>query len=198
MEEKLQSSNLLHKQPQSVRDEGAKLAYRNALQHLKAARMLAGNNNYGNGISHLVLSVEETIKAVFLFNYRFIERFPIKGMDSLLKDIFRKHDVKQVSFSFLVLMIELTKKVIDLLDSDRKNFTRNLTRWSDSQIESEKSVIGRMQQELKEMNKSKNDGFYVDFRNGSWSDPKKKTKKISQDWKRSLLHISIRLALSLP
>lgn len=174
---KMEKLSKLHELPQSVRDKGAKLAYRNALRHVKAARLLAHHGEYGNGISHLVLGIEEATKSLLLFGYRFAPQIQIQHPEKVLQEIFRKHESKQVPFAVIVLMMQFTKKVITLLDKGEKEFIKELPKWSDSQIKSDRSTLGKIARVLRQINKFKNDGFYVDFRNGSWVDPKKKTKK---------------------
>ncbi len=165
-----------HEYSQSVRDKGAKLAYQNALRHIRAAHILAENSDYGNGISHLVLGIEEAMKALILFSYRFNERVSIPESPKILKEIFHKHEPKQHTFLPMVLMIEVYRKVDPWSSKDRNSVVRNLTTWLDTQIKSKNSVMDRVLRELKRMNDSKKDGFYVDFRNDVWVDPIKKKK----------------------
>ncbi len=176
VEKRVESVYELHEQPQSVRDKGAKLAYQNALRHVKAARILADNSDYGNGISHLVLGIEEAMKALKLFSWRFAAQFSVPESPKLLKELFRKHESKQSPFLLVVLMIEVFKTTNPLFSKNKKSAVRNLMNLLGTHSKSKNSVMDRVLRELKRMNDSKKDGFYVDFRNHTWVDPTKKKK----------------------
>lgn len=162
--------------PQNVLDKGANLAYKNALRHLKAAHLLADSRDYGNGISHLVLAAEEATKAAILFGYRFHDQIPISNPRKMFTELFRKHESKQVPFMAIVIFVNFVRKTIQYLENYRGHFARNMSRLS-SQFQSERSLMGRIEKELKSMNKSKNDGFYLGYLCGSWISPNKKTKR---------------------
>jgi len=71
--------------------EGAHLAYRNALAHYKAAKLLSSRVNYGIANSHLILSAEEAIKAFVL-----IRKYSGDNItEEKLKPFFSKHTYKQ-------------------------------------------------------------------------------------------------------
>lgn len=166
----------LEDQPQRVLDAGAKLAYKNAQRHLKAAHLLSEARDYGNGKAHLVLAAEESMKAYLLVAYRNRDILGIDQPERMLKAVFRRHDVKQTSFAIIALILEWVSNFVELMDTNHENAVERHIHWTEFQVKSEKSITARIQKQLKEMNNFKNDGLYLGFGDGDWKDPGKISK----------------------
>lgn len=157
---------------------GACDAYENGNRHLEVSELLAKQENYGFAISHLVLGVEELIKALILIFLNADRHFI--SHDNKEK-LFANHGFKHINIKKFLLA--LTHESIEDYHANwfdyyfdgnpNNNFQQkafkiskmfNLEHIDDGKIEEIVSLINNA-------NDLKNRGFYVDY-NDDWLIPK--------------------------
>jgi len=162
--------------------EGAKHCADNAKRHYSSAQKIADIGNYGIAKSHLILSVEESIKCmVIVAGYFNIEL----QMD--IRPIFRDHKAKHLQAfeiqSFIDFIYSIKLPIKQAIKTKKLNLKLSLMLATGLVLD---SVLNRLfsknkKEETKawwtKANQQKNDGFYVDFKNNEWIIP----ESISED-----------------
>lgn len=142
--------------------EGFKKAFKNADDHFTVASLLADQKYYGFGLAHLILSSEESVKALnlafgILKNYQKPEE---------LKKLFSSHKDKHKSIQkFEEYIKNSIESLINELNVENSELEKHL-----------KKIVDRIKKskykELNNANFYKNSGFYVDFKNEKFISPK--------------------------
>ncbi|MDN3579495.1 AbiV family abortive infection protein [Mucilaginibacter flavus] len=156
---------------------GACDAYENASKHLAISELLAKQENYGFSVSHLVLGIEELIKALilmFLNSDRHFISHPHK------EKLFANHGFKHINVK--KFLSALTKESMDDYDSNwfdyyfngNPNNTFQQKAYTISKLfnlgQINEQQIDQIIQLLDDANNLKNKGFYVDY-DGGWLRP---------------------------
>lgn len=148
--------------------------YKNALQLKKDAQFLAkGRNSYSSANSILILSSEEVIKAILVFLHS--KNFNVYGLEGARK-FFLDHKIRHHIAQMIVIgMAFLKAKEIWKLEKSKQNDFKGkrslgakvfhgvigLTIAGQPILRSKKSV-----DDIQQFNLLKNQGLYVDYRNG--------------------------------
>lgn len=156
---------------------GACDAYENGCRHLAVSELLAEQENYGFAVSHLILGIEEIIKALILIFLNSDRHFISHNHKEKL---FANHGFKHLNIKKFLLA--LTSESMDDYDSNwfdyyfsinsNNNFQQkaymmskllNLGQISGQQIDKIAALLA-------DANDLKNKGFYVDYDN-EWIRP---------------------------
>lgn len=161
------------------------LIYDNGIDHLTAAKRLAGEKLYGFAVSHIILGIEELIK------YQVTQY--VSNDDTCFdkeKDlIFKKHETKHLLLKEFIQSttenfyqdgVELLYKIIvqeELCDELEKTY-KNRFRQIGMFLNTAYKELNISQKELDDLikwlqfaNDNKNIGFYVDYRDGRVKSP---------------------------
>jgi len=172
--------------------------FTNGINHLSAADELASKELYGFAISHTILGIEELIKYQIVqyiskessnFNTEILKIY----RDHLTKHSLLKEFIASTTKEFYEGGVEVLYTVIiqdelsDALESIYKNRFRQLgmflhVAYKDLNISNEE--LKALLDWLDQANNLKNDGFYVDYRNGKVKNPNDLTIDHYQQAKR--------------
>lgn len=175
--------------------EGAKLAIENAERHLEAAELLATRKLFGPAQSHLILSGEESIKALMLM----YKSMGLVVNQEILNNILSHHIPRHIWAIVILLMKDLLSEdginnFISLLESpsistpegripEADEFLISLGKESIKVLE-EESYNENFNHILKfwtSAEQKKQQGFYLDYENKGWSTPIEITEEDYQD-----------------
>ncbi len=167
---------------------GAKLALENSKRHYQCAIRLNEADELGVAVSHLVLSVEEAIKAVFLY----MKGLGIPIRQEALNDFLYKHKPRHEAGKFFYFifsifqwmsgtMVAVYEKSVNRTDQEilqirnevfEKIFDefKKAATSHDCDTEIDRIVLPVVQW-WESADDKKITGFYVDFLKGQWSSP---------------------------
>lgn len=161
---------------------GAKLALQNARRHLRAAEALAKKKLFGSASTHVVLSVEELVKAWVLALHSMGFEFPLKMLNAVLFEHSARHMVTfGVVFVLTIryLAVRTTRRVqkrhgikdypAKLRDEWVAELMRDLQSLASRSPRNEPVLA--VWEWIGNANKIKNNGLYVDFNGNKWSHP---------------------------
>lgn len=157
---------------------GAILCTENARRLFDGARLLAERELYGQAASLMVLSAEESAKAVGMISFS----IQPSEMKSRLKRYFRDHSFKHDSagtfIAFTSFMNEIMNEIVDIEQDpaiSEADYTKELLGRMARRLERHLSDGDDPFQDVKawqrEADLVKQRGFYVDFREGAWRSP---------------------------
>jgi len=142
--------------------EGFKIAFENADDHFTAGSLLADKKYYGFGLAHLILSSEESIKALNLA-FGILEN---SQNSEKLKKIFSSHKDKHESIKgfeeYIKKTIEPFLAELNGKDTELEKHFRKITN----------AIKNSKYKDWNDANFYKNSGFYLDFKNGKFISPK--------------------------
>ncbi len=151
--------------------EGAKLCVRNAANLYEKAISIEDENNYGTSNSLLILSIEEAIKSVLLMA-KSLNLEILFDIEPVLRNHLKKHEQDREFFTVLLaiktMLLPFSKKppirkffeiIIELNSLFSKNEKERFSKWWEN------------------ANIKKNQGLYVDLKDGEWISPDKTTKE---------------------
>ena len=180
--------------------QGSKLAYENAKRLLNCSKLLGKQEYFGPAATLAILGAEEAIKSyVLLFS-----ALPIEGQEPLSL-YFRNHKKKHNSIkSFQQFSAPIKFFLQCLMDwiNNHKNdpphvrsnpwpeITPLFKKWVREQKTNPNSKTQMESKWWEQTNQKKNEGLYVDFKNGEWEDPGNITSEqfeYSFNYTRSLL-----------
>lgn len=163
--------------PDEILVDGIKHCMDNSKELFSSALILKRNKKIGIAHSLLILSLEELIKAISIFNIL------VSGQDvkETMREIFESKNLHQSKHNFALFFNEYLKMInpkkiikVDLDFDNPKEFSKNILEKFDweklfKNVDIENAKIDNW---FKEANKKKNIGLYVDF-NNSWCTPKR-------------------------
>jgi AbiV family abortive infection protein len=164
------------------------LAIENSERHYRCAIHLKEKGEFGLAVSHLVLSVEEAIKAYFLY----LRGLGIPIRPKALNDFLMRHTPRHQVGSGLYLAFSIGKWISDTLQAGyeesknksdqeilklrdrtyRKIFDNLKEAASNNSNGTElEHILSSTMKWWEDANEKKESGFYVDYLNGYWSSP---------------------------
>lgn len=169
--------------------EGLVQCKQNAEAHRTCARAMADRELYGLANSHLILGVEEAIKAMILLNKYLKTPLPIES----IKPYFRNHPKKHAQG--LKMMVDVAEnRLIPDLTILLDNFVSVIQKRT-TVSEALKTVLpmirplDNLDEWWSNANDQKNNGFYVDFVNGKWQPPTLITREQYKESEAHIIHI---------
>ena len=175
--------------------EGARLSALNGIRLFRSAEAIAGIGQFGAASSLMVLSAEESAKALSLATSVLRD-----GPMGDVKKVFRNHTYKHNTAAFYLLLPSIADKIpihLKAIEKDpeipienhpkelMKRTSRDIAKALDSGVNDLKAVI----EWQKKANFYKKSGFYVDYQQGKWLTP----EDISEEDFNSLKLRAIRL-----
>lgn len=168
--------------------EGFKLALNNSISLKKIADLSATEGEYGIACSLNILAAEEAVKAIFILIKHYNPDIEINDF----KEVFRKHPVKhdhlkgiaavhEVKLKRFKKDLEVFEKFLIIIEQMPENLKENtledFSNWFDikewvKRFEEQKVTYEEIALWADKANNDKNNGFYVDLRNGKWETPK--------------------------
>jgi AbiV family abortive infection protein len=164
-------------------DVGIRFAIESAERHLRAADLLAEANEFGLGLSHLILASEEAIKAAV---YGWVATrcpYPPKFVEKFL----RQHGVRHKMAEHLAVMEngirEFLERAWAIEAANPSGDPRSNRAYFQAAMELPDQLGKRIKDDppadlypkpthwWRDANRQKNRGFYVDYENGTWSTP---------------------------
>jgi len=141
--------------------KGFILLSENANDHFDTAKSLAKKGKYGLAVSHLVLSAEESIKAMY-----FAMQFFDTDIDNItLKELFSAHKAKHRKIQIGNKIIkEIITEFLDEVSKGDKDIKEDFK-------EIKTSIKASNYKIFNEANNIKNKGFYVDYINNNFFSP---------------------------
>ena len=165
--------------------DGSSLALANAERHLRCANLLKESEEIGVASGHLVLALEEGVKAWVLCFMTIGMPFP----DSFIYLVLTNHGFRH-GIAGINLLINLYNNIIDRnainaesqypnpTDEEKKTmhdvFVQGLIEemtFLANHADDEKDPISAQFYWIKNANETKNSAFYVDFHEGEWKTP---------------------------
>ena len=162
---------------------GIKLLRKNAFYHYDAAKLLHTNGLNGLSITHSILSSEEAVKCLVLFNLY----TGAKQMDEeIIINIFSSHNIRHSAViatwdELTHSSVSLAKHLVFQIDTMLKNSPQELKDQLQSLKQDYLEILDKKQnlnsnskkfkKWYKKANEYKNKGLYVDFENGDWTKP---------------------------
>lgn len=167
---------------------GAKLVMENAERHYRCANHLHEICEFGMAQSHLVLSLEEAIKSVFLY----FKGLGIPIRQNILSDLLKKHkprlEIGGGSYFLIGLVVWVVSSLTTAMedakgktDRERKLIRKKTMKRiidelnKSAESESNDTEFNRVVLPAliwwKAANEKKKAGFYADFQNGNWYSP---------------------------
>lgn len=173
------------------RDDYNKI-FDNGLSHINSAKLLADNGEYGHAISHLILGIEELIKYHVMANYSVdVTIFNDQEVNpDNSRSIFNFHKTKHKLLAEFIdaCSKESSEAFLEALFFDMINhplkpehlkIRENRFKEIGNIIYAAFSETHFTEEEradffvwLQNANNNKNNGFYVDWKNGIWKTPK--------------------------
>ncbi len=153
---------------------GFKLCHKNADTHFKTAISAADKSYYGIANSHLILAVEECIKATYFLQKIFSPEKKI-NVGQIFFSHTEKHDagwgsckgIIEASEVFLNMTYEVGLKKI----KDPKLKQKLMDDFREAKEFGKRLNTIKIKSWWRKANQNKNRGFYVDFKNGKWITP---------------------------
>jgi AbiV family abortive infection protein len=149
--------------------KGIDLALANAMEHIRAADMLAAGGLYGAAKSHVILAVEEAVKARVLFKWPALKRVMTeRQLRDLLYHHPTRHEIAQIDHLPRGFRTRLALWHIDNpgRGMDRRTFVRLLSRFGDTFPASWGLKADAERQR----------GFHVDWNGRRWLSPDEVTE----------------------
>ncbi len=167
---------------------GSKLALENSERHYRCAVHLNEVDEFGVASSHLILSIEEAIKALFLC----LKALGIPVRQKSLNDFLSKHKPRHKVGAGFYLMFSLTKWMFDSIqDAFEKVANKTDQEVTKARNEVYQKILNDLESAVKSDNleielnsillpalkwwekadERKKAGFYVDFLEGGWASP---------------------------
>lgn len=158
--------------------QGACLTLENAKKHIQASELLSKEDNFGIAISHLILGVEEYIKAYILLCLNGDNNF-INDEDKV--ELFKNHKFKHSHISLFLKAIsnsEASKFEDEIFDRFVNNTPHSSIYSLDGHyitnvfklVNLDDEKLGKIEDWLKRANDLKNNGFYVGVKD-NWISP---------------------------
>jgi AbiV family abortive infection protein len=174
---------------------GYRFAIKNAKAHYKAAKHLARYVNYGIATSHLVLAVEEAIKALILYEASKGFVLSDKDFDLFFSAHKHKHNFLKDSLTRLdpvntigQIIYNVSKRAFGRSEKNESNPIKKKLKGNKKIHEKLESITGEIEHEkivewLDKANSIRNDGFYIGFLRETkfWSTPRYFTKREFED-----------------
>lgn len=157
--------------------KGFRYAIENAENHLKVAEKIK-DISFGIAFSHLILSSEEAIKGMLLFQVHLDSDFLEEIGD--FKNYFSNHKYKHEKIKNLQITLEVIEKVRQLFASGliQKLQENSLTKNSQNkerqvQKDNQSNILHTYEMWWKQADANKQDGFYVDLleKRKQWKGP---------------------------
>jgi AbiV family abortive infection protein len=188
--ESLEFNNLTQEQA----EEGFRLCADNADIHYEMAALIAKEGHYPMANSHLILSMEEAVKAIFLF-LKYINNEVNIDVKKMFKKHQHKHEFARDSYDvFHIKGIEFIEQIIN---AHKISFSKEmLSQLDEVEVENIQVTIQVLEARYKRIkslnleeslpnihkwfNKAdlrKSRGFYVDFQNNQWKKPNEITQE---------------------
>lgn len=167
--------------------EGFNHALDNSFSLQKIAALAFIEGEYGIACSLNILAAEEAVKANFILIKHYNPNTEINDF----KEIFKKHDVKHEHLKGIAAIHEVQLKrfkidleifdqflaIIDLMPENKNRYLSDFSMWFEvkdwiTRFEKSKVTYKELALWAEKANNDKNNGFYVDLRNGKWTTPK--------------------------
>lgn len=157
---------------------GVVLCTENARRLFDGARLLAERELYGQAASLMVLSAEESAKAVGMISFS-IQPAELKlSLKPYFRDHSFKHGLAGYFIAFTSFMDDMMNRIVDIEQDpavSEADYTKELLGRMTSRLEEHLSDGDDPFQDVKawqrEADSVKQRGFYVDFQEGAWRSP---------------------------
>lgn len=184
------NDDLFYKLTKEQLFNGANLSVANGEAHLMCAEEMAKLNQFGLANSHLILGVEEFIKATLLF-----AAFLNIKIDDKIRPYFGDHKAKHKAGELMDIPYQKVSSIINLIELFTNASKKKFSIAKFLNVIEDLGDDTNYQDWWKNANNRKNDGFYVGYEN-DWKYPQQITSKEFEKSKRAIKGISKIMQLS--
>jgi AbiV family abortive infection protein len=178
--------------PFDLQLQGARLSALNVEQHYRIAEILSEAKMYGPARAHLILAVEEAIKTILVFGNILTGKETINDFSVVFN-----HQGRLFFAAIFGMVFGFVEQAREKLPSFKTE--QEIRRWItqiERRAESGTAAFYKIMEWWGKAGVLRNDGFYVDYRSGSWRSPGRIGKAAYLNAKKkSELFIKIAIAM---